>query len=74
MRKDPIATILSSCIGCGLCGEAAHAAVLCPSFYRTEVISNPNLWDRVKLAFRRSVISFLQNGIDRRLARIEAYA
>lgn len=74
MRKDPIATILSSCIGCGLCGEAAHAAVLCPSFYRTEVISNPNLWDRMKLALRRSVISFLQNGIDRRLARIEAYA
>jgi indolepyruvate ferredoxin oxidoreductase alpha subunit len=74
MRKDPIATILSSCIGCGLCGEAAHAAVLCPSFYRTEVISNPNVWDRFKLTLRRAVISVLQNGIDRRLARIEAHA
>jgi indolepyruvate ferredoxin oxidoreductase alpha subunit len=74
MRKDPIATILSSCVGCGLCGEAAHAAVLCPSFYRTEVISNPSLWDKLKLTLRKFVISILQNGIDRRLAKIEAYA
>lgn len=72
LRKDPIATILSSCIGCGLCGEAAHAAVLCPSFYRTEVISNPNIWDRTKLSLRKSVINVLQNGIDRRLAGILA--
>lgn len=72
LRKDPIATILSSCIGCGLCGEAAHAAVLCPSFYRTEVISNPNIWDRTKLSLRKSVIKVLQNGIDRRLAGILA--
>ena len=74
MRKDPIATILSSCVGCGLCGEAAHAAVLCPSFYRTEVISNPSIWDKLKLDIRKSVISILQNGIDKRLAKIEAYA
>ena len=35
--------MIDGCVGCGLCGENAHAAVLCPSFYRAEVIQNPNL-------------------------------
>ena len=42
LRSDPVATVLDSCVGCGMCGEVSHAAVLCPSFYRAEVISNPN--------------------------------
>ncbi len=71
MRKDPIATILSSCVGCGLCGENAQAAVLCPSFYRTEVISNPSFWDKAKSRIRDLFIGFLQNGIERRLAGIQ---
>jgi indolepyruvate ferredoxin oxidoreductase alpha subunit len=50
LRRDPVATVIDGCVGCGLCGENAHAAVLCPSFYRAEVIQNPNLFDRV--AFR----------------------
>ncbi len=74
MRKDPVASILNTCVGCGLCGEAAHAAVLCPSFYRTEVISNPSTWDKVKLALRSAVIGFLQNGIERRLSGIQPNA
>ena len=40
--------MLDSCVGCGLCGEVAHAAVLCPSFYRAEIISNPTGWDKLK--------------------------
>jgi indolepyruvate ferredoxin oxidoreductase alpha subunit len=47
LRRDPVATVIDGCVGCGLCGENAHAAVLCPSFYRAEVIQNPTLWDRV---------------------------
>jgi indolepyruvate ferredoxin oxidoreductase alpha subunit len=47
LRRDPVATVIDGCVGCGLCGENAHAAVLCPSFYRAEVIQNPNLWDKV---------------------------
>ena len=43
LRSDPVATVIESCVGCGLCGEVAHAAVLCPSFYRAEIIRNPNL-------------------------------
>jgi indolepyruvate ferredoxin oxidoreductase alpha subunit len=46
LRRDPVATVIDGCVGCGLCGENAHAAVLCPSFYRAEVVQNPNAWDR----------------------------
>jgi indolepyruvate ferredoxin oxidoreductase, alpha subunit len=70
LREDPVATVLDSCIGCGVCGEVAHAARLCPSFFRAEVISNPSAWDRMKAKFRHAVISLLQRRIDRRLARI----
>jgi indolepyruvate ferredoxin oxidoreductase alpha subunit len=47
LRTDPIATVIDGCVGCGLCGENAHAAVLCPSFYRAEVIQNPSIWDKL---------------------------
>ena len=46
LRRDPVATVIDGCVGCGLCGENAHAAVLCPSFYRAEVVQNPNAFDR----------------------------
>jgi indolepyruvate ferredoxin oxidoreductase, alpha subunit len=74
LRKDPVATVLDSCIGCGVCGEVAHAARLCPSFFRAEVISNPSAWDRLKAKFRNAVIRLLQRRIDRRLARITSQA
>ena len=41
LRSDPVATVLDSCVGCGLCGEVSHAAVLCPSFYRAEIDQQP---------------------------------
>jgi len=47
-------------VGCGLCGEVAHAAVLCPSFYRAAVIANPSWWDRLKDKMRGAVIGWLQ--------------
>jgi len=59
LRTDPVATVIESCVGCGLCGEVAHAAVLCPSFYRTDVISNPNWWDRTVHRVRSSAIGWL---------------
>ena len=71
MREDPIATVLDSCVGCGLCGENAHAAALCPSFYRTEIITNPSRWDRMKTSLRNHYIGFLQRGVERRLAGID---
>src|SRR4026209_2490804 len=52
LRRDPVATVIDGCVGCGLCGENAHAAVLCPSFYRAEVIQNPTAFDRFKAKLR----------------------
>jgi indolepyruvate ferredoxin oxidoreductase, alpha subunit len=72
LRQDPVATVVESCVGCGLCGEVAHVARLCPSFYRADVISNPSVWEAWKARVRRAVISFLQRRIDRRLAGITA--
>jgi indolepyruvate ferredoxin oxidoreductase, alpha subunit len=72
LRRDPIASVIDSCVGCGLCGEVAHAAVLCPSFYRAEIINNPNRWDRFKQRVRTAVISWLQGRIERRLEGIAA--
>src|SRR3954466_13783245 len=60
LRRDPVATVIDGCVGCGLCGENAHAAVLCPSFYRAEVVQNPNFLDRLvfflRTAFRGTTI------------------
>ena len=68
LRREPVTKVISSCVGCGLCGEVAHAAVLCPSFYRASVINNPSAWDRLKARVRGAVIGRLQARIDRRLA------
>jgi indolepyruvate ferredoxin oxidoreductase alpha subunit len=46
LRDDPIAHIDQSCVGCGNCGEVADAAVLCPSFYRADVVHNPQSLER----------------------------
>ena len=70
LRQDPVATIIDSCIGCGLCGEVAEAAVLCPSFYRTDIVTNPTAWDRITARVRNLVIGFLQRRADRRLAGV----
>jgi indolepyruvate ferredoxin oxidoreductase alpha subunit len=59
LRTDPVATVIESCVGCGLCGEVAHAAVLCPSFYRAEIIKNPTWVDRTKFRIRNAVIGAL---------------
>uniref|UniRef100_UPI003B3B21CF thiamine pyrophosphate-dependent enzyme n=1 Tax=Sphingomonas sp. TaxID=28214 RepID=UPI003B3B21CF len=47
LRTDPVTQIDDSCVGCGNCGEVAHAAILCPSFYKVSVVTNPSFWDRV---------------------------
>jgi len=59
LRRDPIAHVDNSCVGCGVCGEVAHAAVLCPSFYRADVIINPTFWDRLLQGVRAAVINWL---------------
>jgi indolepyruvate ferredoxin oxidoreductase alpha subunit len=66
LRDDPVASIDQSCVGCGNCGEVADAAVLCPSFYRADVVHNPSKWERRRATLRARVIGWLQS---RRAAR-----
>ena len=60
LRDDPVATIDQTCVGCGNCGEVADAAVLCPSFYRADVVHNPGPWEKRLHAFRAKIITRLQ--------------
>jgi indolepyruvate ferredoxin oxidoreductase alpha subunit len=69
LRTDPVATVLDSCVGCGVCGEVSHAAVLCPSFYKARIVSNPTAWDRFIARVRAAVIGALQRRDARRRAR-----
>jgi len=70
LKDDPVAAIDNNCVGCGNCGEVSEAAVLCPSFYRADIIDNPNRLDRFMAGLRRAVIGFLQR---RREARRIAF-
>lgn len=69
LRSDPVAHVDNSCVGCGVCGEIAHAAVLCPSFYRAEIVHNPRRWERLLDKLRRVVIGFMQRRRDTRAMR-----
>jgi indolepyruvate ferredoxin oxidoreductase, alpha subunit len=60
LRDDPVASIDQSCVGCGNCGEVADAAVLCPSFYRADVVHNPTPWERRRASIRARIIGWLQ--------------
>ena len=71
LRTHPVTHIDNSCVGCGNCGEVAHAAILCPSFYKARIVTNPTGWDRFKARLRGAVIGWLQA---RHAARIAARA
>jgi indolepyruvate ferredoxin oxidoreductase alpha subunit len=60
LKDDPVAAIDNNCVGCGNCGEVSEAAVLCPSFYRADIIHNPTRWDRFAASLRATVIGWLQ--------------
>jgi indolepyruvate ferredoxin oxidoreductase alpha subunit len=60
LKVDPVATVIDGCVGCGLCGANAHAATLCPSFYRAEVIQNPKWHERLFHSLRSTLVRALQ--------------
>lgn len=66
LRDDPVAAIDASCVGCGNCGEVADAAVLCPSFYRADIVHNPTTRERKSARLAARIIAWLQT---RRAAR-----
>jgi indolepyruvate ferredoxin oxidoreductase alpha subunit len=59
LRTDPVAHVDNGCVACGLCGEMAHAAILCPSFYRAQRTINAGWWERKLHAWRQRVIGRL---------------
>jgi indolepyruvate ferredoxin oxidoreductase alpha subunit len=71
LKDDPVAAVDNSCVGCGNCGEVAEAAVLCPSFYRAEIIHNPSGFERLMARVRGGVIGWLQA---RRARRMPIYS
>ncbi|HEY9347669.1 MAG TPA: thiamine pyrophosphate-dependent enzyme, partial [Inquilinus sp.] len=71
LKDDPVAAIDQSCVGCGNCGEVSEAAILCPSFYRADIIQNPGRADRLLARLRGAVIGWLQR---RRESRRIAFA
>ena len=60
LRDDPVASIDHTCVGCGNCGEVADAAVLCPSFFRADVVHNPNAFDLWRQRMTQRFIGWLQ--------------
>nr|WP_246544028.1 indolepyruvate ferredoxin oxidoreductase subunit alpha [Novosphingobium profundi] len=68
LRQDPVAHVENSCVGCGLCGEVSHAAVLCPSFYRATIVANPSRFERFKAKLAGAVISRWQASAERNRA------
>lgn len=74
LRDDPVASIDNSCVACGNCGEVAEAAVLCPSFFRADVIHNPTRWDMAKARISMAVIAFLQRRRANRRVQVAALA
>ena len=60
LKVDPVATVIDGCVGCGLCGSNAHAATLCPSFYRAEIVQNAKWHERLLASFRSTVVKTLQ--------------
>ena len=50
--------------GAGNCGEVADAAVLCPSFYQAEIVSNPSESEKRRASRSRRIISWLQTRRD----------
>ena len=71
LKDEQVAALDNSCVGCGNFGEGSEAAVLCPSFYRADVIHNPTGWDRFVHRVRAAVIGWLQS---RRQARRIVFA
>ena len=63
LKVDPVATVIDGCVGCGLCGANAHAATLCPSFYRAEVVQNPQWHERLLACVRGAVRRVLAAGM-----------
>ncbi len=65
LKPHPVAHVENGCVGCGVCGEVAHAAALCPSFYRADIVRNANRFERWVERLNDAVLGWL---LERRAA------
>ena len=70
LNPEPVTAVSGDCNGCGLCGEIAHAAILCPSYFRATIIHNPSIRDRFGAWLRSRIISYFQRRLDRPAASL----
>jgi len=63
-RDFPVARVNQNCLGCGLCGEIAHAARTCPSFFRAEIVHNPTRLERWMNRLSSFLIRALQDRVE----------
>lgn len=60
LRLDPVSFVDNSCVGCGVCGDNVHSAVLCPSFSKITLVYNPSWIDKALSQFRNGIINFFE--------------
>ncbi len=70
LKTQPVSYVDNSCVGCGNCGEVAHEAVLCPSFYKGQIIYNPGGLDRFLWRLRSRFIGWMQQRAEQRRLRM----
>ena len=59
LKDGPTAQVDSGCVACGLCGAAAHAATLCPSFYEARRLVNPGAWQRLRARIGAALLHWM---------------
>jgi len=59
LRSSPVAHVDESCVGCGVCGSVAHAATLCPSFYKLTLVHNPRITEKIRSAISQGLVRLL---------------
>ncbi len=59
LKDGPAAMVDATCLACGLCGSAAHAARLCPSFYHARAMVNAGPLRRLWSRFETRLIAML---------------
>jgi len=59
LKDGPTAYVDNNCAACNLCGENAHAAQLCPSFYKARGVINPSAVQRWKAGFNARVLKWM---------------
>ena len=59
LKDGPTAHVDNNCAACNLCGENAHAAQLCPSFYKAKGTVNASTLQRWKAALNMKVLKLM---------------